>query len=138
MVRISGRRAREDSSGSPATTFFNNVVSGFGGASGAIAVYLRRGGDSRSDIDTHGFEKYRKAGYDIVKEFYAPDYTVRKEIHILQDKRLTLYWNPNLVADTLTHTARISFYNNDFTRRFRVVVEGMGEDGSLGRIEQLY
>ncbi|WP_343671670.1 MG2 domain-containing protein [Chitinophaga sp.] len=113
-------------------------VGGFGGSSGAIAVYLRRGGDSKSDVDTHGFEKYRKAGYDIVKEFYAPDYTVRKEIHILQDKRLTLYWNPNLVADTLTHTARISFYNNDFTRRFRVVVEGMAEDGTLGRVEQLY
>ncbi len=111
---------------------------GFGGSGGAIAVYLRRGGDSKADVDTRGFDKYRKAGYDIVKEFYAPDYTVRKEIHILQDKRLTLYWNPNLIADTLTHTARISFYNNDFTRRFRVVVEGMAEDGSLGRVEQLY
>jgi len=111
---------------------------GFGGSGGAISVYLRRGGDSKADVDTRGFDKYRKAGYDIVKEFYAPDYTVRKEIHILQDKRLTLYWNPNLVADTLTHTARISFYNNDFTRRFRVVVEGMAEDGSLGRVEQLY
>jgi hypothetical protein len=113
-------------------------VGGFGGSSGAIAVYLRRGGDSRADIDTRGFDKYRKGGYNIVKEFYAPDYTVRKDIHILQDKRLTLYWNPNLVADTLTHTAKISFFNNDFTRRFRVVVEGMGEDGTLGHIEQLY
>jgi hypothetical protein len=113
-------------------------VGGFGGSSGAIAVYLRRGGDSRADIDTRGFDKYRKGGYNIVKEFYAPDYTVRKDIHILQDKRLTLYWNPNLVADTLTHTAKISFFNNDFTRRFRVVIEGMGEDGTLGHIEQLY
>ncbi len=112
-------------------------VGGFGGSSGAIAVYTRKGGDSKSDVDTRGFEKYQKGGYDIVKEFYAPDYTVRKEIHILQDKRLTLYWNPNLVADTLTHTAKISFYNNDFTRRFRIVVEGMGEDGSVGRTEQL-
>jgi hypothetical protein len=113
-------------------------VGGFGGSSGAIAVYTRKGGDSKSDIDTRGFERYKKAGYNIVKEFYAPDYTVRKEIHILQDKRLTLYWNPNLIADTVTHTAKISFFNNDFTRRFRVVVEGMGEDGTIGRTEQLY
>jgi len=112
-------------------------VGGFGGSSGAIAVYTRKGGDSKSDVDTRGFEKYRKNGYDIVKEFYAPDYTVRKEIHILQDKRLTLYWNSNLIADSLTHTAKISFYNNDFTRRFRIVVEGMGEDGSVGHTEQL-
>jgi hypothetical protein len=112
-------------------------VGGFGGSSGAIAVYTRKGGDSKNDVDTRGFEKYKKGGYNIVKEFYAPDYTVRKEIHILQDKRLTLYWNPNLVADSLTHTAKVSFYNNDFTRRFRIVVEGMGEDGSLGHTEQL-
>jgi len=112
-------------------------VGGFGGSSGAIAVYTRKGGDSKAEVDTRGFEKYRKGGYNIVKEFYAPDYTVRKEIHILQDKRLTLYWNPNLIADSLTHTAKISFYNNDFTRRFRIVVEGMGEDGSVGRTEQL-
>lgn len=112
-------------------------VGGFGGSSGAIAVYTRKGGDSKNDVDTRGFEKYKKGGYNIVKEFYAPDYTVRKEIHILQDKRLTLYWNPNLVADSLTHTAKISFYNNDFTRRFRIIVEGMGEDGSLGHTEQV-
>jgi hypothetical protein len=113
-------------------------VGGFGGSSGAIAVYTRKGGDNKNDVDTHGFEKYRKGGYNIVKEFYAPDYTVRKEIHILQDKRLTLYWNPNLIADTITHTAKISFFNNDFTRRFRIVVEGMGEDGTIGRTEQLF
>jgi hypothetical protein len=111
---------------------------GFGGANGAIAVYLKKGGDAKSEIDTRGFDHYTKAGYSIVKEFYAPDYTVRKEIHILQDKRLTLYWNPNLIADTLAHVARVSFYNNDFTRHFRVVVEGMGEDGTLGHLEQTY
>lgn len=113
-------------------------MGGFGGANGAIAVYTKKGGDNapKNDPSIRGFKLYKKAGYTIVKQFYSPDYSVKKEVHALPDKRLTLYWNPNVAVDTLTHTARIQFYNNDFTKRFRVVVEGIGDDGSVGRLEQ--
>lgn len=113
-------------------------MGGFGGGSGAIAVYTKRGGEGGSDPTLRGFDLYKKPGYALVKEFYSPDYSVKKEVHALPDKRLTLYWNPNLVVDSASHTARITFYNNDFSRRFRVVVEGMGEDGTVGRTEQIY
>ncbi|GAA0545527.1 MG2 domain-containing protein [Chitinophaga japonensis] len=112
-------------------------MGGFGGANGAIAVYTKKGGEGGDD-SMRGFELYRKPGYAVVKEFYSPDYALHKEVHSLPDKRLTLYWNPNLPVDTLSHTARISFYNNDFTTHFRVVVEGIGADGSVGRVEQVY
>lgn len=113
-------------------------MGGFGGANGAIAVYTKKGGDNapKNDPSIRGFKLYKKAGYTIVKQFYSPDYSVKKEVHALPDKRLTLYWNPNVAVDTLTHTARIQFYNNDFTKRFRLVVEGIGDDGSVGRLEQ--
>jgi hypothetical protein len=110
-----------------------------GGSNGAIAIYTKKGGDNRGDDGVKGFELYKKAGYSIVKEFYSPDYSQRKEIYSLPDKRLTLYWNPNVVVDSITHTATIKFYNNDVpARKFRVVVEGIGEDGRLGHIEQTY
>jgi len=112
-------------------------MGGFGGANGAIAVYTKKGGEGGDD-SMRGFELYRKPGYAVVKEFYSPDYAVHKEVHSLPDKRLTLYWNPNLPVDTISHTAKISFYNNDFSTRFRVVVEGIGADGSVGRLEQVY
>ncbi|MGF6847202.1 hypothetical protein QFZ51_002437 [Chitinophaga sp. W3I9] len=113
-------------------------MGGFGGANGAIAVYTKKGGDNspKNDPSIRGFKLYKKAGYQIVKQFYSPDYSVKKEVHALPDKRLTLYWNPNVAIDTLTHTARVEFYNNDYTKRFRLVVEGIGEDGSVGRLEQ--
>ncbi|MFY0255129.1 MG2 domain-containing protein [Chitinophaga sp. 30R24] len=113
-------------------------MGGFGGANGAIAVYTKKGGDNapKNDPSIRGFKLYKKAGYSIVKQFYSPDYAVKKDIHALPDKRLTLYWNPTVTVDTLTHTARVEFYNNDFTKRYRLVAEGMGEDGSVGRLEQ--
>ncbi|NSL87767.1 hypothetical protein ECE50_013040 [Chitinophaga sp. Mgbs1] len=113
-------------------------MGGFGGANGAIAVYTKKGGDNQStpDPSIRGFQLYKKAGYTVVKQFYSPDYSVKKEVHALPDKRLTLYWNPNVAVDTLTHTATVQFYNNDFSKRFRLVVEGITDEGSPGRLEQ--
>lgn len=113
-------------------------MGGFGGgANGAIAVYTKKGGEGGDDT-MKGFELYKKPGFSVVKEFYSPDYNVHKEVHSLPDKRMTLYWNPNLPIDTTTRTAKIVFYNNDFSRHFRVVVEGIGEDGTVGRAERIY
>ncbi len=113
-------------------------MGGFGGgANGAIAVYTKKGGEGGDD-SMKGFELYKKPGYSVVKEFYSTDYAVHKEVHSLPDKRLTLYWNPNLAIDTTSRTAKIVFYNNDFSRHFRVVVEGIGEDGTVGRAERVY
>ncbi|SFD76163.1 MG2 domain-containing protein [Chitinophaga sp. CF118] len=113
-------------------------MGGFGGSpGGAIAIYTKKGGDNK-DETVKGFELYKKGGYNIVKEFYSPDYSVRKEVHALADKRLTLYWNPRVQIDSATHRVRISFYNNDFSTHFRVVVEGIAEDGRPGRVEEVY
>jgi hypothetical protein len=113
-------------------------MGGFGGgANGAIAVYTKKGSEGGDD-SMKGFELYKKPGYTVVKEFYSPDYNVHKEVHSLPDKRMTLYWNPNLMVDPETRTAKILFFNNDFTRHFRVIVEGIGDDGTVGRAEQVY
>lgn len=113
-------------------------LGGFGGGgNGAIAIYTKKGGEARSE-DTRGFSNFKKAGYNIVREFYSPDYAIKKEVHQLPDKRVTLYWNPDLHMDSTTHRLRIRFYNTDITRRYRVVVEGLDVTGRLGRVEKLF
>ena len=114
-------------------------MGGFGGgAGGAIAVYTKKGGDNQGDQTIRGFERMKKAGYSLVKEFYSPDYAVKKEVHELPDKRLTLYWNPYISVDSITYARTIQFYNNDFSKRFRIVVEGITADGRVGRVEQVF
>jgi hypothetical protein len=109
-----------------------------GGSGGAIAVYTKRGDDVPNNDDQKGFGMYKRAGYAISKEFYAPDYSVHKDIYELADKRLTLYWNPYLHTEGNNHKASITFYNNDMSRHFRVVVEGMTLDGRVGHVEKVY
>lgn len=112
-------------------------MGGFGGGNGAIAVYTKRGGDV-DDALVRGFTKTTVQGYTWTREFYSPDYSVKKEVNELADKRVTLYWNPYLITDSTTHSVRFSFYNNDITHRFRVVIEGMDNEGRPGRIEKVF
>lgn len=113
-------------------------MGGMGGGDGAIAIWTRRGGDYKGDPNAKGMDMMKKGGYRIIKEFYNPDYAVKKAVHNLPDKRLTLYWNASLRIDTSNHTARFVFYNNDFTKNYRVVVEGMDQFGRVGRVEKLF
>lgn len=77
-------------------------------------------------------------GYTPVREFYQPLYGNSKmEDFHAEDFRSTLYWNPKLRLDKSTRKMNLVFYNNDISNKFRIVVEGMNQDGKLCRIEEL-
>jgi hypothetical protein len=77
-------------------------------------------------------------GYTPVKEFYSPDYATIVNTHTQPDLRTTLYWNPNIITNKTTPEQTIKFYNNDVTRRFKIVLEGMNDDGKLIHMEKIY
>ena len=66
-------------------------------------------------------------GYTPECEFYHPDYShtpLPKQV----DYRRTVYWNPH-VETSADGKATISFYNNGFSRRLRIKVEGITPRG---------
>jgi hypothetical protein len=99
---------------------------------GAIAVYSRKGSDRNMG---GGLLKGRKMGYSLVRQFYSPDYEATNINHDLNDERTTLYWNPDLRPDNISHSTTVSFFNNDFTKRYHVVIEGMDNTGKIGRLD---
>ena len=52
------------------------------------------------------------------------------------DNRITLFWNPTIVVDDINPKIPITFYNNDRTKQFKIVIEGMTADGKLLMIEK--
>ena len=77
-------------------------------------------------------------GYTPVREFYAPRYAMIKfQITQATDFRSTLYWNPDVRLDKSHRKIKFVFYNNDISNKFRIVVEGMNQEGKLNRIEEL-
>lgn len=108
-----------------------------GGSGGAIAVYTKKGGDRKPEPGK-GLAKAIVTGYSPLKEFYSPNYSdAEASANTPADYRTTLYWKPVLATDAATKKVRIEFYNNDMSKAFRVVLEGINEAGKVVRIEKV-
>jgi hypothetical protein len=109
-----------------------------GGANGGIAVYTKKGGpNTAADENFKGLSKMSLMGYSPVKEFYSPDYAVTNTANDLPDIRTTLYWNPFLLFDKDKKKVAVSFYNNDITKKLRVIIEGVNQNGKMTRVEEI-
>ncbi|MGN6166400.1 MAG: hypothetical protein ACTHOF_17850, partial [Flavisolibacter sp.] len=106
-----------------------------GGAGGAIAIYTRRGDDVRSKPG--GLSTNTVMGYTPIKEFYSPNYDRFDKRNEQKDVRTTLYWNPMVITTPQKHSVKLSFYNNDVSKSFRVVIEGMTREGLLTHYEEI-
>lgn len=114
---------------------FSNFVGAVGnGAGGVLAVYTKKDADITSLSSTAGMLQYN--GYSVVKEFYAPEYTVNKTPRDKEDHRITLDWRPDIFVNHINPRIPLTFYNNDRTKQFKVVVEGMTTDGKMILIEK--
>lgn len=107
---------------------------GGSGASGAIAVYTKKGNDMNTDR-VKGLNSAILSGYSTYKEFYQPDYAFSSSKYA--DLRPTLYWNPYVLTDKKNKQFKIEFYNNDVTQKFRIIIEGVNAVGKMARLEKL-
>jgi len=107
-----------------------------GGANGAIAIYTRRGTDVKMDPGK-GLANNTVYGYTPIRQFYSPNYGTFDKRNEEKDFRTTLYWNPNVNIVPNKRQVTLTFYNNDVSDFFRVVIEGMSTDGRLLHFEQI-
>lgn len=115
---------------------YQTFVGGWGNApGGAISIYTKKGEDYRSSTGYANFSIYN--GYSVIKEFYAPNYKNPKPDDNKADNRVTLDWRPNVIVNSINPKIPLSFYNNDRTKMFKVVVEGMTSSGKLIWLEKM-
>jgi hypothetical protein len=106
-----------------------------GGAGGVLAIYTKKGSDL-ADVMQYTADMVKYNGYSIIKEFYSPDYAVDKLAKVQSDNRITLDWRPHILVNNVNPKIPLSFYNNDRTKSFKIVVEGMTIDGKMLMIEK--
>ncbi|MES2332834.1 MAG: hypothetical protein V4539_24710 [Bacteroidota bacterium] len=104
------------------------------GASGAIAIYTKKPSDVNTSL-IRGLNNALITGYTPYKEFFSPDYATPQSK--LPDTRATLYWNPYVMTDKKMRTIKLEFFNNDITKKFRIVLEGVNAAGKLARVEKV-
>lgn len=115
------------------------IFSTFMGASGnapggVLAIYTKKSEDYGKSGSYNNVILYN--GYSVVKEFYAPDYKLSNPKD-KTDHRVTLDWRPNIFINSINPKIPVSFYNNDRTRTFKIIVEGVTSTGKLIWLEKL-
>jgi hypothetical protein len=106
------------------------------GTGGAIVIYTKIGKDGEPISILKGLDKNHVNGYTVVREFYSPDYdSIATDDK--KDLRTTLYWNPTVLTSPGQNKVNLTFFNNDFTDEYRVIIEGMTNDGRLTHIEKI-
>jgi hypothetical protein len=115
---------------------FSNFAGATGNAAGGVlAIYTKKGADM-NDMMQHAADMIKYNGYSVTKEFYAPDYAVDKSSKAQTDNRITLDWRPSILVNHINPKIPITFYNNDRTKSFKIIVEGMTIDGKMLLIEK--
>ncbi len=103
----------------------------------AVVIYTRKGSDLIRDRTYKETNLVTVAipGYTALKEFYSPDYSVDSTAD--SDARTTLLWMPYIMTSGNNRKVPVSFYNNDFTKKMRIVLEGINAEGKMIRIEKV-
>ena len=116
---------------------FGTFVAAAGnGPGGVLAIYTKKGADL-NDVMRYAADMIKYNGYSVIKEFYAPDYKVDKSAMSQPDNRVTLDWRPDIFVNNINPKIPLVFYNNDRTKSFKVVVEGMTRDGKMLMLEKI-
>lgn len=101
---------------------------------GVLAVYTKKSEDVGKAGSYNNVIAYN--GYSVVKEFYAPDYKLSNPKD-KTDNRVTLDWRPSIFINSINPRIPVSFYNNDRSRSYKIIVEGMTSNGKLIWVEQI-
>ena len=76
--------------------------------------------------------------YSPIREYYAPEYHDQEKIDwSVPDRRVLLYWNPNIVTNS-NGQAKTSFFNSDITGTMVLIFEGITSNGKVGYSELVY
>lgn len=114
---------------------FSNFI-GASGNSATLAIYMKKGAELNAVMEA-ATDIINYNGYSVIKEFYHPNYAIRKPEDAKADNRLTLSWMPYINLASVNPTIPIVFYNNDRTKRFKIVAEGLTNDGKMLMIEKI-
>ncbi len=107
------------------------------GVGGALVLFTNKDANYKESLYTN-LNEVSVEGFSITKEFYSPNYDVSFTNSTMEtDNRNTLYWNPYLNADKNSKQINISFYNSDFAKKFKVVLQGFTKDGGLIHFEKI-
>jgi len=100
------------------------------GIKSALLIVTKRH-DKRDQVYTPNIAKFMPQGFSKSRAFYSPKYEVATNERY-SDFRSAIYWNPELIPNE-DEPMNFNFYTSDVKGNCRVTVEGIDEEGNIGR-----
>ena len=109
------------------------AIFGEQGVNGVIAIYTKQGADAmpKESDETRGIYRPVLPGISVSRTFYSPNYMLSNVLQDLPDLRSTLLWEP-FIQTLEDGSYALQFHTGDIPGRYRIVVEGVGVEGSFG------
>ena len=117
----------------------NTSIYGTKGVGGVLIITMKQGKYTLGSSNTYtpGIIKFTPKGFYKTREFYSPNYDDPITGITTPDLRTTIYWNPQVITDA-AGKASFGFFNADGQGNYKVVVEGINEQGHIGRFIYRY
>ncbi len=114
--------------------FSNASIYGMNAGNGVIVITTKTGAEPNSRSSSAvGLLPIAVDGFYKGREFYAPQYTVSNtQLQTGKDLRTTIFWKPEITTNS-NGEASLSYYNADTPGNYKIIVEGMDNNGRLGR-----
>lgn len=108
-------------------------IYGMDGGHGVLVITTKQSrGLNAKDIAAVGVLPIAPMGFYKAREFYSPKYDNTDFTGKRRDLRSTIYWQPELKTDK-NGNAIFDYYNSDGTGTYKIVIEGIDKDGTIGR-----
>ncbi|MBK9509831.1 MAG: hypothetical protein IPO04_10330 [Cytophagaceae bacterium] len=98
-----------------------------------IHILTQKGKNIEKVFENPKTAKWMGLGFG--KNIWMPNYT-KKPVPVKPDRRVTLYWNPELKTNA-EGKAHIEFFNSDLSRSYYVTVSGTDSNGKIVHYEGL-
>jgi hypothetical protein len=107
-----------------------NLHLGMMGPGPSVLIYTKNRGSGRFGLSTNYI-----TGYSIPLSFRSPEYS-NADANKSEDRRTTLLWQPN-VQFGIDGKAVISFFNNSYTTKYKIVIQGIDKKGNCYYLEKI-
>lgn len=117
------------------TPMYYAIYGSESGPGGAIIITTKRGPDLDDEAMSRpapGIITFSPTGYYKGRVFYSPNYDDPKTNKEVADLRTTIFWKPNLITGKDGNTS-FEYFNAGSKGTYRVVIEGIDNDGNIGR-----
>ncbi|HVM87202.1 MAG TPA: hypothetical protein VMT76_03375 [Puia sp.] len=107
------------------------------GPHGSIVIYLKKTGENHHPDSRLSFSPSIKIGYSTSADNSEGIGNSIKGTEYFSKNNATVFWDPLIKIDKSAHGATFIFHSNSYSKRYRIIAEGVDNKGTIVRLNKV-